>query len=335
MSIIVGGSSGTTNYEASFELAYEYGCSDYTPALTAYNAHKNAENKSSFIVVRNAGTADEKRTEYTIVDESELVVYNGEEKQYALFEDPSCTNVIENAKEYITINTSPTLYLGEDRHYADKYNAAVKDAMIAEESEIKELVTLTENDEMVSWKDGKVLLLTFHKYPDSYVEGETTVTGSWYMWTVTDKEMIAWFAKYGDTVVDWSVAFNQLLGMPLSSANTHVSAVWVDVNSVIRPAYQPDPTKQLTASDLNGNSLGEYKEWFNSNILISYYSSWGQYPWTRLGYTYNWGGDNEYGLTEFLVLKNSTITVEFTKTVEEFASWLEAQTETDGALQAA
>ena len=73
---------------------------------------------------------------------------------------------------------------------------------------------------------------------------------------------------------------------------------------------------------MDGSSLGEYEEWFNSNILSSYFSSWGQYPWTRLGYTYDWGAEDEYGLTEFLVLKNSTIEVEFTKTIDEFFDWL-------------
>ena len=203
------------------------------------------------------------------------------------------------------------------------YNAAVEDAMIAEESEIRDLVTLTTDDSRVSWnEDGKVLLLTFHKYPDSYVEGSTFTTGDWYMWTVTDGEIIEWYKNNWGALSDRSVELKQLLGMPLSSTNCYISAVWVDVADVIRPAYQTDPTKQLTAKDLDGSSLGEYADWFNSNILSSYFSSWGQYPWTRLGYTYDWGSDDEYGLTEFLVLKNSTIEVEFTKTIDEFFDWL-------------
>ena len=113
MFLSVEDSSETTNYEASFELTYEYGCSDYTPALTAYNAHMNAENKSSFKVVRNAGTADEKRTEYTISSESDLVVHNGEEKDYALYVDADCTIEVENYKDYLTGGQAPVFYLAE------------------------------------------------------------------------------------------------------------------------------------------------------------------------------------------------------------------------------
>lgn len=202
------------------------------------------------------------------------------------------------------------------------YNNAVIDSILAEENEIRDLVTLTKDDERVSWKDDKVLLITFHNYPSSYPESEIITTGDWYMWTVTDGEMIEWFIENEEQIMDISVAFKQLLGMPLSSSNGYVSAVWVNVDDIIRPAYQTDPTKQLTADDLTGNSLGEYEEWFNSNIISSYFSPWGQYPWTRLGYTYNWGSDDEYGLTEFLVLKNSTIEVKFTMDIYDFYGWL-------------
>ena len=231
-------------------------------------------------------------------------------------------------------STFISIYKALDYDTAE-YNAAVQDAMIAEESEIRDLVTLTTDDSRVSWKDGKVLLLTFHKYPDSYVEGSTFTTGDWYMWTVTDGEIIEWYKDNWGDLSDMSVALKQLLGMPVSSTNCYISAVWVDVADVIRPAYQTDPTKQLTAADLDGSALGEYKDWFNSNILSSYFSPWGQYPWTRLGYTYNWGADDAYGLTEFLVLKNSTVTVEFTKTLDDFFGWLYDMAAEDEESQAA
>ncbi|MGM9970892.1 MAG: hypothetical protein ACI35W_00610 [Anaeroplasmataceae bacterium] len=213
---------------------------------------------------------------------------------------------------------------------AVEYSEAVQDALLAKESEIRELVTLTADDERVSFnEDGKVLLLTFHKYPSSYVEGETSVTGSWYMWTVTDGEIIDWYAEnqYSSTI--FADKLKQVLGMPISSSNTYISAVWVDISDVIRPAYQTDPTKQLTASDLDGSALGEYENWFNSNIISSYCSTWGQYPWTRLGYTYNWGADDAYGLSEFVILPGSEIKVEFTKTIAEFSNWLAEQIETE------
>ena len=48
------------------------------------------------------------------------------------------------------------------------------------------------------------------------------------------------------------------------------------------------------------------------------------YPWTRLGYTYDWADNGrEYGLSEFLILADSVIEVEWTKTTDEFVDWME------------
>ena len=67
-----------------------------------------------------------------------------------------------------------------------------------------------------------------------------------------------------------------------------------------------------------------YKEWFDKNILWSYFES--DYPWTRLGYTYDWsGGESEYGLTEFLVSDGSKTEIAFTCSTEEFVDWLRVQ----------
>ena len=52
----------------------------------------------------------------------------------------------------------------------------------------------------------------------------------------------------------------------------------------------------------------EYKAWFDANIISSYFD--GKYPWTRLGYTYDWADNGqEYGLSEFINQKDSDVTV--------------------------
>ena len=61
----------------------------------------------------------------------------------------------------------------------------------------------------------------------------------------------------------------------------------------------------------------EFKAWFDDNILWSYF--YGEYPWTRLGYTYDWADNGtEYGMTEFIVESGAEVKVEFTETTEEF-----------------
>ena len=66
----------------------------------------------------------------------------------------------------------------------------------------------------------------------------------------------------------------------------------------------------------------DFVQWFNSNIISSYFEEY-RYPWTRLGYTYDWADNgSEYGLSEFLVLKDAQVDVEYTKTTDEFIEYI-------------
>ncbi len=196
--------------------------------------------------------------------------------------------------------------------------------MVAEEEEILPLVTLTEDDSMTTWNDeGKVLLLTWHSYPDSYIDGESTVLEFGDIWTFTDKEISSWYEENKNGVEDWEVRFEQLIGLPAEDEKTHFTALWVELEDVVRPAYETDVTKDEMQISHPENMEETYRGWFDENIVSSYYYE-ETYPWTRLGYTYDWADNGtEYGLSEFLVEKGSTVDVEFTKTTEEFLDYLE------------
>ncbi len=199
------------------------------------------------------------------------------------------------------------------------YAMAVRDAAIAEEDEIKPLVSLTKKDPLVTWDDqGRVLLCTWHSYPDSYPEGET-VTAKWgYVWTFTDKEMATHageLAKSKDAVM----RMRQLISINPGKTHSTVTGLWVDPSDVLRPAYQSDPAVgSMWTAFPEGEEVEEsFRGWFDQNILDSYY--YGSYPWTRLGYTYDWADNGkEYGLTEFLIKKGARAEVAFTQTTDEF-----------------
>lgn len=194
------------------------------------------------------------------------------------------------------------------------YQDAVRDAAFAEEDEILPLVSLTESDAMTTWQDGKVLLLTWHNYPDSYPEGEK-VTIQWGpVWTFTDKEIASHGKEFAD---DPEMRLKQLIAFAPDSEHSTVTGFWVDPENVKRPAYQTDPTAGNMTAVFGDSVDGEYKEWFDDNILWSYY--YGNFPWTRLGYTYDWADNGtEYGMTEFIVESGAEVKVEFTETTEEF-----------------
>ena len=145
------------------------------------------------------------------------------------------------------------------------------------------------------------------------------------IWATSLGEMLSWYTGSSSGVDDWKLRFAQLLGVHEDEGYTRFSAFWVAPADVIRPAYITDVTKQMI-NDYTLVTDETYKQWFDQNILWSYFTS--DYPWTRLGYTYDWsGGESEYGLSEFLIYDGSKTEIEFTYTTEEFVDWLEQQTD--------
>ena len=199
------------------------------------------------------------------------------------------------------------------------WETAMADAVFARDEEIHPLVTLTLEENRVIWNEAKdkVLLVTWHDYPDACAPG-TAIGEYGDIWATSLGEMMEWFAENEKQTTDWELRFSQLLGVHENEGYTRFTAFWVSPQDVVRPAFVTDVTRQME----NDYSLvtGEWKEWFDSNILFSYFES--DYPWTRLGYTYDWGGTQEYGLTEFLVREPSKTEVAFTYTTQEFVEYL-------------
>ena len=202
---------------------------------------------------------------------------------------------------------------------------AMTDAVFSDDEEIHELVTLTKEDDRVVWDEAgeRVLMLSWHNYDDACASGDSIRTEYGDIWATSVGEMQEWYEQNCDGVKDWELRFAQLLGVHEDEGYTRFTAFWVSPEDVIRPAYITDVTKQME-NDYTAVTDEEYKQWFDSNILWSYFES--DYPWTRLGYTYDWsGGGSEYGLTEFLVSDGGKTEIAFTYTTAEFVDWLAEQ----------
>lgn len=201
--------------------------------------------------------------------------------------------------------------------------AAMADAVFSEDDEVRELVCLTPDDPQVIWDEAgeRVLLVTWHSYEEPCEAGDPLPHQD--IWATSLGELESWYAENGGGVTDWALRFAQLLGMPDDGSCTRFSAFWIAPSEVIRPAYVTDVTAQME-NGYDRITDPAYRTWFDSNIIYSYFES--EYPWTRLGYTYDWsGGDSPYGLTEFLIADGSQAEIVFTCSTEEFAAWLAEQ----------
>ena len=215
-------------------------------------------------------------------------------------------------------------YIAPTMHYQD----AVEDTI--EDNEIQPLVSLKQGEPFVTYDtSGRVLLLTVHSVPQVFVPHESAPLQR-STWTFTDKEFMAWLRDHGMSIslYDWPVRFNQLLGMPMSRKSTHVSALWVHTADIIRPAYTTDiysSKMSRSFADAYANHDPRYHDWFNGNIISSYFSG-DSYPWTRIGYTYDWGNAHgEYGLSEFLVIKGAEVEVAYTLSIADFIGQMKSK----------
>jgi hypothetical protein len=117
------------------------------------------------------------------------------------------------------------------------------------------------------------------------------------------------------TKKDANMRLRQLLGLQPFSVETFFLEVWIKPINLFRPC--PDNGTEDTNCELNMpiTVTEAYREWFN-NLRASQYNDCSDttfnqsgYPWTQLGYTYDWSPENpsHVGLSEFIITRDTDI----------------------------
>ena len=123
------------------------------------------------------------------------------------------------------------------------------------------------------------------------------------------------------------------LGLPPVSGKTKFVEITVTNPSstahLFRPCASPSVTTTTCALGAPPQSAGAYQPWF----LGQYYSSYGtaspnQYPWTSLGYTFDWALRDDrrasefvrFGESEFVVPKDAPIQIEAVIDTEQYCA---------------
>ena len=222
-------------------------------------------------------------------------------------------------------------FMDRDSLYREQYAAAVKSAKDLSSDDIHPLVLIDGGSDLatLSGDNSQVILVTWHNNPDAFKDGQNITHTDKVIWAFTDKEFVKWFRENHEKVDNWDVRLKQVIGMPPETKNNYFTVFWANVNDVFRPAYYPEINSGYMNTAFS-NTLEEddsenamwFKDWFKkTNATI--YSQNGGYPWTRLGYTYDWGNpDSKYGLSEFIVKEGAQIEVKFTRNNKAFLTWI-------------
>jgi len=240
--------------------------------------------------------------------------------------------------------------------WPQRYLEAVKDAQTATPAEIsRNLVAIGKatNRIRVRW-DGepdrsRVLVLTWtgKPYYDGYVGRDYVLPLDANIWVTVVPELKSFAASHGGDVSVRRV--EQLLGLPPESGKDRFVEIWVHPIDLFRPSPDPevgDHEAEVEFRDGNsrfvtlndGASIVEwdselgrdvtytYREWFTHRTNTIYSGAY-PYPWTRLGYTYDWGkSKNHVGLSELVIVGGSTIGIKSVTVNHEYLQSVPAST---------
>lgn len=215
---------------------------------------------------------------------------------------------------------APAAAAADSSAIAERYAAALQDAKVAEPEEIVETLTaITPDNADLTWQDGRVLMVTWTSWDgyDSLVGQETKLGRE--VWATAAPQLQNFCRSYAATAATpLTLRLEELLGLPANNGKTRFVEMWITPSDMFRPS--PDGEIDDTTADLelpgpdrfaSEQDYEFHRDWFNLQLSLQAYDDPSQgYPWTRLGYTYDWGNpDSEVGLSEFVVAAGATVTI--------------------------
>jgi hypothetical protein len=204
------------------------------------------------------------------------------------------------------------------------YLNAVKDAAIVEPGEIyKNLEPVVYYNDSIIWEgkpgESRALFVTWTSWDGYNGQAGEMINAARDIWVTLVPDIID-FCRVNKIEGDGAtLRLEQLLGVPPAGGKKWFVEIWADPGDVFRPSPDPDISDCEAELDFPSWVNDEYKTWFNDLKSESYGE--GGYPWTRLGYTYDWGNaDSEVGLSEFVIRAGAAITI---RSVASTADYIE------------
>jgi len=205
------------------------------------------------------------------------------------------------------------------------YRDAVKDAETAEPDEIStDLIAIVPYNEDIVWsEDGsRVMVVTWTSWDgyDSLVGNSTVLQRE--VWVTVAPELQNFCTSCCQDNEALILRLEQLQGLPPDNGKTRVVEMWASPDDLFRPSADPEITDHEAGLDFPIPSdyitvNQSHIDWFNSLRNESYGED--GYPWTRLGYTYDWGNpQSEVGLSEFVVRQGATVEIKSVSTTAEY-----------------
>ncbi|MDX1904034.1 MAG: hypothetical protein SFU27_07745 [Thermonemataceae bacterium] len=166
---------------------------------------------------------------------------------------------------------------------------------------------------MVAWKVAADTIY-YHNKENGFYN-----TGSRDLWLTTTQDFKSFVSRKRNFRKNESkhLRFQQLLGLPPDKEQIVPRVFiefWVRPQDMFRPCPDAEITdKQCECTEIANQSKQEHQIWIDAYRKKSYENEnpYYTFPWTQLGYTYDWNPRNKkhIGLSEFVVNKNANIII--------------------------
>lgn len=208
------------------------------------------------------------------------------------------------------------------------YLHAIKSAMYPETKKIdNKLIPINKQNKNLIWKtiDGEdyILVVTWKQnvsYYQKYIDSTYYNTGNYPIWVTTAPELAQRMKR--EKAIDVNRRLVQLLGLPPNATYSYFVEFWVRPADLFRPCPDKEITDKRCEICFPSNTDTAHINWINDSRIERYYQCdlYQQYPWTELGYTYDWNPKNKshIGLSEFVISTNSNIKVNAIYTTTDY-----------------
>ncbi|MEI6632570.1 MAG: hypothetical protein WCP22_01995 [Chlamydiota bacterium] len=203
------------------------------------------------------------------------------------------------------------------QEYLDALADTSKDATPDKVS--RDLIAILPEELFLTWDAGgeRVLVTTWTDakyYPVYHKPGDIiTVSAAHLIWVAIPDWLKAWVGATAFPADDLALRLKQLNGLPPDADKTWYVEFWAKPTDLFRPSPDPEVTDHEALMDFPDNAYltidPAYITWFNDLRAISYTSDTA-HPWTRLGYTYDWGNTyNHLGASEFVIRAGAQVEI--------------------------
>lgn len=205
-----------------------------------------------------------------------------------------------------------------------RYQRAIAAAETLGVDAIRLLTPITAEARGVQWQgapaESRVRVVNWTSAPD-FAPGDSLITDGDVWVTLVPK--VRDFCRQADLPeAALTMRLRQKIGLPPDAPYDTFVTYWADPDDLFRPCPDPQITDRdcpltfprsarfLTVTDA-------HREWIAATAAFSYQA--GGYPWTNLGYTYDWGPtDDVFGFSEYVIRPGAAVAVDAVDTTATY-----------------